>query len=387
MTRFFPPHINPNFSLGCHPPTLKEHFQDLNRQGVDVDIPISVQIGHFGPRKPKARKTVFQRLSDKRFLGKLHLVKFLYQKQLRLCSHRTLSNYCIALTFFLRFAQKIGRTSVEELTADDLGAFVEHEQDRGLSPATLSLRLHCFYNFARYLEEEKVLPADRFARKIRVKRPDVLPRAMAPADVKLLLAVIGNARDRAMILVLLRSGLRIGELLGVRMEDVRLDEKKILVWEGEKNLTGRTVCLSEDACCALERWFERRDPRKTNVFYAQAHSSMSYTTAREIHRKYIEKAGLAGKGYTLHSLRHTFATDLLNAGMRLECLQQLLGHNSLEMTLRYARLTDRTREDEYFKAMAVIEGETENGPDRLDCALPPASEAPELVAAHDPKLS
>jgi site-specific recombinase XerD len=71
--------------------------------------------------------------------------------------------------------------------------------------------------------------------------------------------------------------------------------------------------------------------------------------------KYLKRAGLEQKGYTGHCLRHTFASELLNAGMRLECLQQLLGHQDIEVTRRYARLTDTTREEEYFRAMAIIE--------------------------------
>ena len=74
---------------------------------------------------------------------------------------------------------------------------------------------------------------------------------------------------------------------------------------------------------------------------------MSYSTARSRFVKYIVKAGLTHKGYTLHTLRHTFATELLNAGMRLECLQVLLGHHNIEETRRYARLTDKSREEEY----------------------------------------
>ena len=70
---------------------------------------------------------------------------------------------------------------------------------------------------------------------------------------------------------------------------------------------------------------------------------------------YIEKTDLADKGYTMHCLRHTFASELLNAGMRLECLQPLLGHKSIEVTRIYARLTDNTRKEEYFKAMSIIE--------------------------------
>ncbi len=71
-------------------------------------------------------------------------------------------------------------------------------------------------------------------------------------------------------------------------------------------------------------------------------------------------------GYTIHCLRHTFASELLNAGMRLECLQPLLGHASLEVTRRYARLTDRTREEEYFRAMAIIEKGVTGGHYRFD---------------------
>jgi hypothetical protein len=99
------------------------------------------------------------------------------------------------------------------------------------------------------------------------------------------------------------------------------------------------------------------------------------------------KAGLADKGYTLHALRHTFATELLNAGMRLECLQVLLGHRSIEETRRYARLTDKTREEEYFKAMSKIERREKSGADRCDSELATILEAEELFASCRQELS
>jgi site-specific recombinase XerD len=77
--------------------------------------------------------------------------------------------------------------------------------------------------------------------------------------------------------------------------------------------------------------------------------------------KYVKKAGLSDRGYTLHRLRHSFASELLNAGMRLECLQPILGHTNIEVTRRYARLTDKSREEEYFRAMQIIEQEGIDG--------------------------
>lgn len=82
--------------------------------------------------------------------------------------------------------------------------------------------------------------------------------------------------------------------------------------------------------------------------------------------KYVDTAGLSHRGYTLHCLRHTFATELLNARMPLECLRVLLGHTSLEVTRRYARLSDTTREQEYFSAMErILQGEID-GDDECD---------------------
>jgi integrase/recombinase XerD len=115
------------------------------------------------------------------------------------------------------------------------------------------------------------------------------------------------------------------------------------------------VYLSDDVLLALKLWLRRRDQNKEFVFYGQGHQRLCYSAGRLRFVKYLKKAGLGQKGYTVHCLRHTFASELLNAGMRLECLQQLLGHQDIEVTRRYARLTDRTREEEYFRAMAIIE--------------------------------
>lgn len=333
-------------------------------------------IGHYsvtGNRIQPAIGQIIRRIDSQHIIGKQSLINFLYQKRLHNCKAKTLSNYCTSIIPFLCFARSQGKRRLNQLTSLDLEVFVEQQQDRRLKPSTIRLRLMFIYSFLRYLMENDELPSDRFIRKIHIRTPQTLPKAMPPNDVHRLLSVVTDVRNRAMILVLLRTGMRIGELLTLKINDILFSERKALIWEGEKNHIGRSVCISDDAIHALIRWFDIRNPDIEHVFYSQGRRVMRYTGARAMFKKYLDKAGLACKNYGLHSLRHTFATDLLNAGMHLECLQQLLGHNSLEMTLRYARLTDQTREEAYFKAMARIEGGPSYEPDPLDCQLSPSS--------------
>ena len=84
-------------------------------------------------------------------------------------------------------------------------------------------------------------------RGIKLKLPDVLPRAMNPADVRKLLCVIDDTRDRALFLLLLRTGVRIGEALGLTVNDLDIKGRKVHLFEGEKNSMGRVVYLSDDA--------------------------------------------------------------------------------------------------------------------------------------------
>ena len=113
---------------------------------------------------------------------------------------------------------------------------------------------------------------------------------------------------------------------------------------------------------------------------------MSYQAFRMMFAKYLDKAGLRNKDITPHCLRHTCASDLLNAGMRLECVQQILGHSSIEMTRRYARLTDKTREEEYFRAMSKIERGEIDGHYRLDRELQTLLKEKELLPSYNQEL-
>jgi integrase/recombinase XerD len=293
-----------------------------------------------------------------------------------------------AIVLFLGMIRDSGKTGLEEITRRDVEAFIEREQDRGNKITTVRTKLVSVQAFLRYLVEEEIVSPDIFGRRIRLQLPERLPRAMDPGDLRKLLSVIEGARGRAMIMVLLRTGMRIGELLNTKVADVHIKERRIEIYEGEKNRLGRVVYLSDDAIIALRKWLKERDTWEEYLIYSRGRAdTMSYSTARIIFQRYIVKAGLAHKGYSLHTLRHTFATELLNAGMRLECLQVLLGHRSIEETRRYARLTDKTREEEYFRAMSRIERRDRNGDDRRDHELEAVFEKEKLLAEYREELS
>jgi site-specific recombinase XerD len=327
----------------------------------------------------KALERLLNKLSQKNIIGLDVAREYLRHKYRLNCKANTLKNDFTTITLFLSYLKKCGKSSFDQISRADLEAFVEHEQDRGLKITSVSNRMGSLYAFLRYLIDQQLIDAELLRRKIKLKVPDALPRAMDPEDVKRLLAVLDHVRNRAMILLLLRTGMRIGELLNTKVLDVHLTDKKILIYEGEKNRKGRAVCFSEDACQALSACLQQRDHEKEYLFYGRGDHPMSYNNARVIFSKYLKQAGLEHKDYSLHCLRHTYATELLNAGMRIECLQQLLGHSSIEMTLRYGRLSDKAREQEYFRAMAIIEGGQSDGFNQRNRQLPPLFEETQLL--------
>jgi integrase/recombinase XerD len=129
---------------------------------------------------------------------------------------------------------------LKDIQRKDIAVYVEHEQERGLKVNSVRNHLQTVYAFLRYLVESEVLPADILQKKIRIKLPEVLPRAIPTEDLLQILGVIQRERDRALTLLLLHTGMRIGELLNVKMADIVLSERKILLYLGEKNLHGRT---------------------------------------------------------------------------------------------------------------------------------------------------
>jgi site-specific recombinase XerD len=354
--------FDPKYLYGPHPFDLRSNVEtDPLSKNLDSTFPLD-RTQPIINVEPCVSHRVLERMLEKisryDLPGKHYVEHYLRHKYRRNCKVNTLRLAATSLMQFLSFFRRSGKKQVEEMSREDLEAFVEGMQDRGLKPETVRTRLCAVYAFVRFLVEQKVVGYELMERKIKLKLPDRLPRAIGPEDLKQLLSVVDHIRDSAIILLLLRTGMRIGELLNAKVDDVDVRQQKILIYQSDKTCVGRVVYYSDDARQALLAWLRMRDPLKEKLFYGQGRQALCYEAARSMFNKYLHKAGLQYSGYTLHCLRHTFATELLNARMPLECLRLLLGHTNLEVTRRYARLTDKTREQEYFKAMGrILKGE------------------------------
>jgi site-specific recombinase XerD len=170
---------------------------------------------------------ILAKLSDKGLIGQAHIQAYLHDMYRRNCRPNTIRTNSCSIMLFLAFLKQLGKIQLETITREDIGAFIEHEQDRGLVPASVHARLRAVYAFLNFLIQHDVLHPDLLKRKLRIKLPDALPRAIEPEDIKQLLSVLKEPRDRALILTLLRTGMRIGELLNTKVQDLNLKQQCI----------------------------------------------------------------------------------------------------------------------------------------------------------------
>jgi integrase/recombinase XerD len=279
-----------------------------NLESESIQTLFAPSAGAFYVYRPSKRRRALSRAVDKLeascLPGYEYAISYLYDKYRRNLAVSTLSQTGRTIHSFLSFFQTLGRRNIVDIQRKDIADYVEHEQERGLNISSVKTHLHTLYAFVQYLVDRDVLPAEILMRKIRIKLPDVLPKAIPAEDLQQIIEVITRVRDRALILLLLHTGMRIGELLKVKMPDIIMAERKILLYVGEKNLHGRVVYYSRIAEQALKRWLAIRETESDYLFYGYAGQELSYVGAWMIMKKAIEKSGLGHKGYLPPAPKH-----------------------------------------------------------------------------------
>ena len=210
--------------------------------------------------------------------------------------------------------------------------FVEKNLSQNLAYTTqkqlaCALRLYLSLVHNRELDLTTVAP----------RRPQkVLPDILSIEEVKDILAAITNEKHRTAILTIYALGLRSGELLNLKIEhiDGKRDQVKILCSKGKKD---RILPLPHDLKIFLRTYYKKFLPKTYLIENAQ-HEQYSASSLRAVFKKATQRAGIY-KNVTLHSLRHSHATHLLDEGVNIKTIQQLLGHNDIKTTLIYTHIT------------------------------------------------
>ncbi len=245
---------------------------------------------------------------------------------------------------------------VEQATCEKLTEYVGYLLCRKLKPKTINCHIGCIRAFYEYLQREEILKITNPVRKkftLRLPRP--LPRFLNDDEVKRLFDVIKKPRDRAIFMLMLRTGLRVEEVSRLTLGAIDLKRKKIFVNQG-KGGKDRVVYISSDAHRALIDYLQCRPLSKSRGLFLVEKGTCrgSPISVRGIQKRIEYYSNKVGLKVSCHQLRHTMATQLLNVDTELSTIQDLLGHRLVTTTQRYCRVCNLKVQRDYHRAMEFI---------------------------------
>lgn len=245
---------------------------------------------------------------------------------------------------------------IEKVDRRKILAFIDSLLDRRLHPKTINCHLDTIRAFYKYLKEEEEVEIENPVKSGYLLRlPKPLPRFLQDEEVGKLFKVIGNVRDRAMFYLMLRCGLRVEETAALKLDDLDLRRGTIIVRSG-KGAKGRMVYMSADAHSALMDYLRIKQTVRSRALFLVDKGALKgkQISVRGIQKRLELYSGKAGLRVSCHDLRHTMATQLLNAGADLTVIQDLLGHSRVATTQRYCRVSNLKVQMDYYKAMDQV---------------------------------
>lgn len=259
-----------------------------------------------------------------------------------------------------QFVEVVGDHPPGEITFREVDRFVSLQAERGFQPATVNRRLAAILALYAFLSDEDTeLVCPVIPRRHFLREPQRLPRPVQEELLKRFFAAIPantpeGVRDRAMFLLMLRCGLRIGEVASLLLPDLYLDEDAPRLLLRGKGSRERSVYLSPQAERALRAYLQERPSAPSDFVFLSYQLDGLSTTA--IHKRLMRYREQCGEHLTAHQLRHSFATDLLNADAPVTSIQKLLGHRWLETTQIYVFANDKQVCEDFYAACSRLEG-------------------------------
>jgi len=264
----------------------------------------------------------------------------------------TRRNYLNRLQHFLIWLS----VEVEAATPEHIKEFIDLQLDRRLNPQTINGHLIAIRSFYRYLQEEEQLQIDNpVIPGLSLRLPKPLPRFLQDSEVRAFFSVITKRRDLAIFMLMLRAGLRVEEVANLTLGAVDHRRSQLMVRSG-KGAKDRLVYLYEDVADALAAYLQLRpETDEPRIFLVEKGiykgKPLSVRGIQKRAEYYSEKCGVH---VSCHQLRHTMATDLLNAGADVVTIQYLLGHSRIKTTLRYARLSNQRARMDFYQSMDKV---------------------------------
>ena len=245
---------------------------------------------------------------------------------------------------------------LEHAGVDTIEDWIDYLHQKRQQPASINLYLaiiRVFYNYLKY--EEKIKLTNPVTANCRLRVPRPLPRAMREDQVDQFFKVIKTRRDWAMFRLMLRCGLRVEEVANLSLGDIDIKQRRIMVVDG-KGGKDRVVYISDDAAVGLLAYLKLRSHRRVRkVFLVEKGDYKGQPiSVRGIQKRMEYYAKKTGLRISCHHLRHTMATQLLNADAQVESIQDLLGHNWITTTERYCKVSNMKVKRDYFNAMGKI---------------------------------
>ena len=256
---------------------------------------------------------------------------------------------------------------LENVTHATVSHYIDYLMRKRLKPKTINCHLNSISQFYHYLREEEnrtIINPIRKNHKLRMARP--LPRHLKDDQVETFFKVVKGHRDRAVFMLMVRCGLRVEEVANVSLDVLDFKHRKILIEDG-KGSKDRIVYMSNDVIHALAAYLKvRMASQAKKVFLVEKGTSKGQPISiRGIQKRMEYYARKAKLRVSCHPLRHTMATQLLNADADLCTIQDLLGHSNVKTTQRYCRVSNLKVQRDYFNAMEVVMQRGAGNPNNL----------------------
>jgi site-specific recombinase XerD len=270
----------------------------------------------------------------------------------RNCSIHTVKNYMHTLRQFILWVN----VPIEQVIGKEILGYIDHLQTRRLQPKTINCHLDSIRGFYNYLiDEEGVKMQNPVKRNYNLRLAKPLPKYLRDEEVVRFFDRIKNSRDQAIFTLMLRCGLRVEEVAKLTLRAVDLLRAQLFIYDG-KGSKDRIVYLSSDALEILSSYLKKRSSsRVQRVFLVEKGIYKDKPlSVRGIQKRMEYYAKLAGLKISCHQLRHTMATQLLNADADLVVIQDLLGHSQIRTTQRYCKVSNLKVQRDYHKAIDKV---------------------------------